>query len=507
MTKTELEIDIRPESDIYETYRRLSYHPWYAIAEFVDNSTGNYELHRRALQKAAVTTPYLTVDIFYDRSLGTLTVIDNAHGMEVDEFKRALQLAKPPPEIGRSEFGMGLKTAACWLGPKWRVSSKQLKSDREFYAEVDVGRLKHDKPRSLLVDVTDGLDRSTHYTRVDIEGLDQYERVFVGRTVGKIKEELASIYRRDIANGEIAITFNGEVLSSSQPALLEEDGTLWRKDLNFVINKKHVTGWIGVLDSGKAADAGFHIFRRGRLISGGTRQGWKPYDIFKSPNSFMSQRLIGELDFDEWRISHTKDRIQMSGADEDKLLKKLVDLSSDYVQKARESRSEQGITLTKEAARHVIETTQEELKDNDALGAAITIVEEGILPDLDPAEAEEIAALIEQLGEPIQIVFGGTKFPTLNLALSDDAHESEPLVRVGFPDEDTLNMVLNLNHPFVRNFVGDNYEIMRVLAHWLYVDALVERIQRRNPGLDPGTARLLKDSFLRTLEPVEGFAD
>ena len=45
----QLTIDIRPAVSVYATYRRLSYQPWYAIAEFVDNSTQSYYDHRAEL--------------------------------------------------------------------------------------------------------------------------------------------------------------------------------------------------------------------------------------------------------------------------------------------------------------------------------------------------------------------------------------------------------------------------------------------------------------------------
>jgi hypothetical protein len=399
---------------------------------------------------------------------------------------------------------MGLKTAACWFGPRWRLTSSQLGSTREFTAAVDVSMLQAEKPQSIAIMVRDGVEADSHYTRLDIEGLDEYDRVFVGRTKTRIKEELGSIYRRDIRAGDIEITFDGAAIEWPEPVFLDENGTRRQQPIDLTIRGKRVTGWIGLLARGKAADTGFHQFRQGRLISGGNRQGWKPYDIFKAPNTYQSQRLIGELDFDDWGVAHTKDAVLMSGADEDELLSALVTITSDYVQKAREDyTTADQKKLSKAAAHHVAEESADSLKENERLGAEIAIVEEGIYPEPDPAEGEAIRELVEQAGDAIQISFGGTKFPTLMLVLLDTAHASEPLVRMGFPTQDSVEMVLNLNHPFVERFVGANDETMRALVHWLYVDALAERIQRQNPDMPPSTARLLKDGFLRTLEPLD----
>lgn len=503
-------VDIRPDSDIYETYRRLSYRPWFAVAEFVDNATWNFQLYQEEIAEATGTEAVLSLDIFYNRDLGTLSVIDNAMGMNLAEFQRALQLAKPPKNTsGRSEFGMGLKTAACWLGPQWRVTSKRLGETVEYSALVDVYRLKADKPASLAIETTNGQDAGHHYTRVEVMGLTDYDRVFVGRTLGKIKSEIASMYRRDILSRQVQVSFNGERLEWSPPPLYVErvgdEEVVWRKELNLQIHGRMVGGWIGLLAEGKAADAGFHIFRRGRLIQGGPSNGWKPWEVFRAPNSFQSQRLIGELDFDDWRVSHTKDAIDWSGPDEAALLEKLTEVASDYISKARESRKDgEKTVLSRVAAGSVFEETREELEESDELGARIAIVETGVLPIADEAEGELVEDVLGDLGsDTIEVNFGRTSFPTMVLGLSDQSDKSEPLVRVGFPAEDRLAMVVNLRHPFVNEFVGVDEKALKVLAHMLYVDALVERLARRNPDLSPAQLRAVKDGFLGALRPVD----
>jgi hypothetical protein len=374
-------------------------------------------------------------------------------------------------------------------------------------ATIDVATLKRDKPSSLEIEIRRGLAQDTHYTRIEIEGLAEYNRVFVGRTIGKIKSEIASMYRRDLCSGEIVIRFNSEELAWQDRELLRErvgdDVIKWRKPIRFEVNGKPVDGWIGLLAKGKAAEAGFHLFRRDRLITGGPSQGWKPWEIFGAPNSFQSQRLIGEIDFDDWRISHTKDRIDWSGADEQSLIEALRQLSLDYIAKARESRRGESSVLSKSAAESVVEQTREELEESDELGSEIAIVEEGHLPEVDLAETEMVQSLLEELGESIALRFGGKAFPTLHLALSDLAHSSEPLVRMGFPLDDEIVIVLNLQHPFFEQFVGNSEQALKVLAHLLYIDALVERAARRADGLAPSQMRILKDGLLRRLRPLD----
>ena len=114
------------------SYKRLSYSPWHAIAEFVDNSTQSYFDNRDHLDGAGKGTDgsRLTVNITYKRKQpdfsGILTVEDNAMGMSFEELERAMHVALPPEnQSGRSRYGMGLKTAASWMGNSWVVRTKR----------------------------------------------------------------------------------------------------------------------------------------------------------------------------------------------------------------------------------------------------------------------------------------------------------------------------------------------------------------------------------------------
>ena len=76
-------IAIRPTSGVYATYKRLSYQPWTAIAEFVDNSTQSYFDHRDEL-KALTGFDKLHISIVYEGKgddNDSLTITDNAFGI------------------------------------------------------------------------------------------------------------------------------------------------------------------------------------------------------------------------------------------------------------------------------------------------------------------------------------------------------------------------------------------------------------------------------------------
>ena len=180
------------------SYRRLAYTPWHAIAEFVDNSSQAYFNHRETVDdQLSKDGEKLLVSIAYDSDQGVLSIADNSIGMSLEELGRALQVGVPPQNAnGRSRYGMGMKTAACWIGNTWTVETKKLGATEAFRVTVDVEAVA-DGNEALPVE-TFKKPAELHYTVIRIT---DHNRRFHGRTLGKIKEFLASMYREDFRNG------------------------------------------------------------------------------------------------------------------------------------------------------------------------------------------------------------------------------------------------------------------------------------------------------------------
>jgi Histidine kinase-, DNA gyrase B-, and HSP90-like ATPase len=119
-------VDIRPGVSILAVLRHLNYRPWFALGEFVDNSVQSFLDHRRELEIAEGTGLKLRVDIDIDPTPpARISIRDNAAGIFPTEFPRAFRPASVPPDrSGLAEFGMGMKSAACWFAPKWSVRTK-----------------------------------------------------------------------------------------------------------------------------------------------------------------------------------------------------------------------------------------------------------------------------------------------------------------------------------------------------------------------------------------------
>ena len=186
-------IDIRPEVSVLGVFRHLNYRPWFAAAEFVDNAIQSFQDHQRELAQIDGGVGKLLVKVKIDTSGdGFIQVSDNAAGIYRDEWPRALRPAEPPPDrSGLAEFGMGMKTAAAWFGRRLTVRSKALGEPYLRYITLDFDEII-EKRLETVQPTTIPAHPDEHGTDVIISGL---HRPPYGRTLGKIRDHLASIYR------------------------------------------------------------------------------------------------------------------------------------------------------------------------------------------------------------------------------------------------------------------------------------------------------------------------
>lgn len=335
------QVDIAPPTNVYATFGRLNYTPWHAISEFVDNATQSFFAGREEHGRLALPELRIRIDCSRER----LVVRDNAAGMDADDLARALRLSAPPEDTsGRSEFGMGLKTAACWFGTLWSVSTTKRGQRWRYSVTFDVDRIARSGDTSLDIEMEPAPEEE-HGTVLTIERL---ARPVAGRQIEKTKRLLGSIYRRDLQRGDIKITWNGERLTHTAPELMHWDkGTepaACRVEIDsYVIDphtsiKHRVTGWVGALQRMSAQDAGLALLRRGRMIVGGPGDNWRPIELVGSLNSHSGKRLIGELDLDSFPVNFTKDGFAWDGGLQDELIHLLEPLVCDVREFANNAR-------------------------------------------------------------------------------------------------------------------------------------------------------------------------
>lgn len=455
------EIDIQPQSDIYSFFKNLSYKSWYAISEFVDNSTASYfDKDHQQILNDEILFNNLEIRINYNRIKKELKIEDNAYGMELRDFKRAFRLKDAPLDrSGRNEFGMGLKTAAFWFGRKLTVISTEYGSENEYSLTMDTAILDEKKLKKVKIK-TKKVPKSKHGTIVKIGDIYSERDISNGRTKTRIQKELTTIYRRDLIgensidkNKRINVFFNdiqlrpetkqfsdiymkmhdyhNDFLSKNPDYKYKMDlksKKLLFKEFKFSIEHfgkyHHIKCKIGFLNDTGSANAGLVLYRRGRVIEGGVGRFLKPESIFGAPNSFQSQRLFGEIDLDDIQVSQAKDSFMWSEELQDKIYQEIKDRIEDIIYILKEFKKSdklpEGHEVTNsdptKIVKNIIENqkvnTYEELKyvDDKIIKNRLEIIKEKN-PDLSNQEVEEILNKKKtSKASDINYIFDGVKY-------------------------------------------------------------------------------------------------
>lgn len=461
------ELNIQPQASILNVFSRLSYKPWYAIAEFVDNSTQSY-LNNELTLREDPDFNNLIVKVNYDFNNNTLTIVDNAFGMEIEKFKDAILLdSRNNEQNGRNEFGMGLKTAASWFGNVWSVTSTQLMSSNQYTATVDIPRLK-DSNNNLIEILRSTVDVNSHGTTIIIS--DVTKKITGTRTIGKIKDLLASMYRRDINNKNIEVFFNDEKISFQHYPILNFRGKQWKKTLDFYVefdNKKyHVTGFVAIMESGSFLKAGFALFRQDRVVIGGTDQNYKPTQIFGQSQSPIAHKLFGELDMNDFPVNQAKDGFVWDDGLEEAFVNELKNNIQEYIaisnltikERAKETEfskevSEKIQNDVEKVLGEMANDKVEELKKMDKLHETTSVYNNGDLEDykqtfLSPNEEDKIVGTKRSYIIPINLI--NNKKVNVNWQIGKDD------LWIDYTElENEIEVIINIDHPFFKPYSKD----------------------------------------------------
>ena len=498
-------VSIRPGVSVLSVLRHLNYKPWFALAEFVDNAVQSYVENRDALETLNGPSYKLRVRIDIDASApARISIRDNAAGIAFSEFPRAFRPAAIPEDrSGLSEFGMGMKSAACWFAPTWHVRTKALGDPVERTVRFDVKRIVHDQVEELGIEENPTAAR-LHFTEVVLEDL---HHVPVKKTISKIKAHLTDIYRVFIRNGVLELQFGDDLLAYEEPSILhvpyardpESAPRLWRKDVDFDFGDDlAVTGFAALRDPGSFAKAGFALFRRGRLIQGSADDGYKPGLVFGQLGSHRSLRLFGELHLEGFEISHTKDGFRWD-ENEQPFLEILKDHLNDgdlpLLRQADEYRVLAARNERRVAAQQAISNATEAMKRT--------------LPEVLPRVASEppVETRTEALdsqdavaSKEFRIRFRDQDW-TIKVQLTYDPAESQWLSMSDQPSgngqPETLEIRLSLAHPFMVRFAQTDPEAVEALLRVAAALALSEKLAREAGHRYTGTIRRNLNDILR----------
>lgn len=500
-------VSIRPGPSVLSVLRHLNYKPWFALAEFVDNAVQSGIDYRAKLQSIHGDLWRLKVAIEIDTSPpGRIVVRDNAAGIGQQVFPRAFRPAVIPPDrSGLCEFGMGMKSAACWFAPSWYVRTKALGEEVERTVRFDIARIVRDELEELAIEECPAAPND-HYTEIVLEDL---HHVPVGRTLGKIKEHLTDIYRVFLRSGTLTLLFNGESLVYEEPPILKapyyRDPTgperIWRKDIQFEFGGGlSVHGFAALRDPGNYSRSGFSLFRRGRLIEGSGEEGYRPALIFgtSGSSSYARLRLFGELHLEGFEVSHTKDGFRWDENEEPflELLKEHLD--TDDLPLLKQCENYRALASKKD---RTLAATQALRRAGDAIADGVP----DVLPrvaDQEPIETrtEPLAKQPSLAARELRFDFRGDPW-LVRIELSDEPAEgdwlsiSDPGTAQGGPD--TIEIRISMAHPFMISFAQTDADDIEPLLRVAAALALSEKLARRAGVRSAGTVRRNMNEILR----------
>jgi len=471
-------IEIRPEVTMLSVLRHLNYKAWFAIAEFIDNALQSYIANRDALIAIHGPTYQLKVEVRIDTTEpGLIVITDNAAGISEADFPRAFRAAQIPLDrSGLSEFGMGMKSAACWFAETWSVRTKAIGEMDERTINFDIRHIVESRIESLSTEVRE-VGSANPYTVVTLRGLHHLPQ---GRTLGKIKEHLASIYRVFLRDGRLNLILNGEPLAYESPKILnvvpyaspgvpaqgpDVRPVEWRKDINLDFGHgQKISGFAALREVGSTQLAGFALFRRDRLIMGSFDESYRPSYVFKQTNSYPYQRLFGELHVEGFEVSHTKDGFRWEEY-EDIILESLKEaIEAKPLNLLAQAENYRALPIKKDIEAQATLAT-EAVAEYLEVEVAPLLVESHANPVDAPSLPVALAASPLQASERTVYIDDGAYRWEITLRTSIDPAR-EDWVSVAKQEQDgkdtdrdrRLSIDLSLAHPFSAKFLGANNE-------------------------------------------------
>lgn len=477
-------MDLTPNIDILRLLRKLSFTPWFAIGEFVDNSISSALQNVTQLKRINGADYQLRVTVEFSAA-GSLVVSDNAAGISLSDFDRALKTGQPPTEvdIGLGRFGFGMKAAAFWWGQVLRVETWPIDSNTGYQATVDLNEVT-DKGNALI-NIDEIPRRNVPGTVITIENLWQ-ERP-KGRTIGKIKTFLPSIYRNFIDSAEspvhiqdlrVNLFFQGQQLRFVRPKLLtapfwpSDKGPapgaaprLWRTEVDMILSTgQRIAGWVGILEVlNRDRNSGFFMHFKGRGVMGiapadddGSDEevtgdgAYKPKRLFGQAGTHRNQSLVGEFDVSAFGKTITSDALPWSDKDEDEFVENMLEVLKQpgfdmwTMANCYRRRLDQKNRKQVEEDRRVSEKA---LAD---IAGAIKIVTENPQDDLQ-AERVPTKETITHTSSVVWTTNNGQEIVTQVIFTED---RSAPLLQVNQPVDGNPEIVINEAHPSLAS-MGD----------------------------------------------------
>ena len=524
-------VPIRPGIGLYALFPSLRYTPWVALGEMVDNSIQSYQEHREEL--IALNGPAYKLRIEINFSGGenpTIQIIDNAAGIYTKDIQRAFTPAMPREnQQGIGQYGIGMKSSACWYAKYFTVRTRALGEPFSRTVTFDIPKIISDELYELDIEKEDVTNPKAHGTRILMRNLNQ--PIPMAGAASRVRSYLRSMYRDFLRTGELVLMINGEVQEVTttnwlkQPYWPTDRGPTddkvveWIKDFEIELNESHVPdpdkandkppkvrGWVGILDKGATKKAGLALVWRRKVVQGGGNLAESPDDlyrpgiIFGGSNSFERQRVLGELDVSELKVTSFKDAVVWKQGQEEELLKKIkVELNSGSNPLLKMAKNFRAVENSKDTNAKIEETVDEvvesairaliDTNSEDGIGIDFELNTKDEMPEPDRTNKtsvyQKVLTLIPQFKSNIV------------LELKSQGDDLSWLRVKQSSDQKKWTVTVNRDHPFMQSFtVADPDSLDPVLRIALAI--AIAEIQGLSSGYESaGFMRLAINDLLR----------
>lgn len=314
-------VSIKIGQKMYGTFYSLPNTFAHALADFVDNAVQSYVDSKENIRKVDPTYR-LRVDIDVDWAPDTnqaqaIIIRDNAGGMDAPHFEKAFMPAeRPDDDEGLHEFGMGMKTAALWLGSVYSVRTKSYRERVERMITFDQNQVIEQELLELSVEQR-FVDDLSHYTEVRISNLT--DNAPKRQALSSCAEEISSIYRQFLRNDEIDIYLCGNKLNFEDQEVLvapyvkdphgEPREWIVKGEVKFMqYRAKYTVGLLRTMSTSKYN--GIVLLRRGRVIIGTTdNQHYYIKELCGGVGSPLYKRFFAEISIDGFDVSFNKNTV------------------------------------------------------------------------------------------------------------------------------------------------------------------------------------------------------
>ena len=469
-------LNIAPTVSLLGLLKNMRYTEWHALAEFVDNSIQSYLTNKKILKRI---NPEYKLKIKINLSGNEIEIRDNAAGINSERYESAFETGKAPPDkTGLSEFGVGMKIAACWFSDKWSVLTTAV--GENFYRLVEFDIKKIQENNISFLDVTTGRNSSDQsYTIVRLKKLNHKPK---GQSILRIREHLSSMYRHMISSGEIEILIDSKKLDYEIPEIRIAgyyndwlEGVIrnpkkikWFKKFNFDFKYKNIQGYVGIRKKGRVAQEGFSLFRRNRLII----NSFKPVEIFGYGNDRRQQVIFGEVHMDEMNVAFSKNDFIWDDNEKSQFIS-LLKKNIEFI----DSEQKKSIILQAKNWSENMERDDIRTKSKEALNQVANLIQRGL--EQTSSEKMEIKSLTqkhilakESDERQLKVNFEGKIWRiTVNNEYDRNADYVYDL-EIADKNNEEVKIFINLGHSFLARYFDNNIEGLSALLAYFAISEI-----------------------------------